>query len=412
MHIFQVLPTVLRRVGDQLEVDVDFVESVRVYMENFESISIACPVTTTVKDSGLERCRPINELPWAPGRVEFIPLPSAYRLLDFLTNFRTVKQILRAQIIRADYLIFSPHTLVGDWPTIAVHEAIKLGKPYVIEADIVYESVAKVGFGRRSPSWKRFIKQKLDSTLFERSYRYCLRHSALGLFQGQDVYDAYAPFCSNPHNLYYHIPVSTGDHLTESELQKKLDRLSESRPLRICYAGRAVEMKGALDWLNVIAELVKGGINVDAIWMGDGSLLPDMRKIAQSLHIEKCVTFTGQISDRKEIFRKLKASDIFLFCHKTRESARVLGEALACGCPMVGYGSSYPYKLVSEHGGGIFAALGDWKRLAAIVRDLAGNVEALRGLTKQAAISGRLHDRSLEMQKRIDLLRASSYGHT
>jgi len=206
MHILQVLPSIMRMSDGELHVDVDYIESVRVYLENFDSLSVACPVTITVKDSGLERCRPVRDLPWGD-RVKFIQLPSAYGLLDFIQGLSRVRKILRDQIKAADYLVFSPHSLIGDWPTLAVHEAIRQGKPYVIEADIVYESVAAVGFGRTIAPWKRYIKQKLIVPLFIWSYRYCLKHSALALFQGDDVYNAYFPFCVNPHNVSHHIPI-------------------------------------------------------------------------------------------------------------------------------------------------------------------------------------------------------------
>jgi len=191
---------------------------------------------------------------------------------------------------------------------------------------------------------------------------------------------------------------------TSQFINDKLDRIGPRSSINICYAGRAVEMKGAIDWINIINDLIKSGVAVNAIWLGDGSLLSTMKQMAETLGISDHISFPGNISDRQEILRTLKAADIFLFCHKTRESARVLGEALACGCPIVGYGSFYAYGLTSDHGGGLFSAMGDWKELAQIVRDLSKDTQTLRELVKQASTSGGLHDRDVAMQDRVNLL--------
>jgi hypothetical protein len=110
-------------------------------------------------------------------------------------------------------LLFSPHTLIGDWPTVAIREAIKLRRPYVLEADVVYEEVAQIGWAR-NPLWKRIIKKNLILPLFRHSHRYCVKHSSLALCQEQDVYDAYSPFAPNPHKISSNIAVSVEDQIT------------------------------------------------------------------------------------------------------------------------------------------------------------------------------------------------------
>ena len=400
MQMFQVLPSVLRSTGNELEIDVDFAEAIKVYLEHFDSVSIACPVTTKIEDSGLERCRPVKDLPWNEDRLKLIPLPRAFRLSEFLRQVGPVSRLLKTEIEDADYLVFSPHTLVGDWPTLAIREAVKLGRPYVIEADIVYYDTAKSGV-----PWKRFIKQHVLRPLFQWLYRYCLRHSSLAFFQGQDVYDAYSPFCDNPHKLHYHVLIYKDDQITDVQLERKLDNIKNNLPLKICYVGRAVDMKGPMDWLYAVHELIKSGVQLKATWLGDGSLLTAMRTGAESLGIAKHVSFPGYVTDRKEILRTMKEADIFLFCHKTRESARCLGEALACGCPLVGYASAYPVDLVARHGGGLFASQGDWGELAKLVQRLTNSREELATLTSRASISGKRFDRTETMKNRIELIK-------
>jgi glycosyltransferase involved in cell wall biosynthesis len=399
--LLQVLPSVVRLVNDHLEIEFDFCESLRLYFQNFNRVVIACPITKDMMDSGLRRCRPVSELPWQD-RLKIIALPHAHRLVEFLRNYQSTRRMLRTEIKNADCLLFSPYGLIGDWPTVAVQEAIRLRRPYVIDADVVYDDVAKSGWSG-SISWKGAIKKNLTLPLLRHSYRRCLKHSSLALLQGQDVYDAYSKFSKNPHKVY-HTPISKDDYVTGAQLKERLNELCAGRPLKICYVGRAIDMKGPMDWLLTLDSLVKGGVPLDAVWLGDGSLLPAMQAKAQELGIDRSVRFAGYVSSRSEILKTLMDSDIFLFCHKTRESPRCLVEALACGCPLVGYGSAYPKELVGQCGGGRFASLGNWSELAEIVRDLDKDRAKLCELTKAASESGRLYERDTTMQRRIDLI--------
>jgi glycosyltransferase involved in cell wall biosynthesis len=402
-RLLQVLPSVMTVVNRELELEEDFCEGLRLCLDNFDEVRVVCPVTTDLTNSGLRRSRRIKDLP-EQHRMKFIVLPNAYHWRDFLLSYANVKKALNLEIQKADYLVFSPHALVGDWPTVGVNEAIKLQRPYVIDADIVYEQVAQVAEARKA-AWKRQVKQRLMTPLFQRSHRHSLKHSSLALLQGQDVFDAYAPFCSNPHKVY-HMPVSKADYITDNELQDKLSGLDASRPLKMTYAGRAIDMKGPMDWLKTLHELKRAGVEIDATWLGDGTMLSNMRSMAESLGLAEDVSFRGYVSDREEILRMLRRSDLFLFCHKTPESPRCLVEALASGCPLVGYGSAYPKEIVAQCGGGEFAEVGDWMELARIVTTLDRDRERLRELIRQSSSSGRLYERDATMQRRIDLIKS------
>jgi glycosyltransferase involved in cell wall biosynthesis len=298
-----VLPSVLSRTDRGMEIDADLTEGIRLYLENFDEVKIACPVTVDLKDSGLRRTIFVGDLP-NKHRLKFLPLPDGYNWHRFRLFYPEVKLTLHAEIKKSDYLIFSPHTLIGDWPTVGLREAVKMGRSYVIEADVVYETIALVAVGRNAP-FRKQIKQHVLNAIFRRLHRYGLKRSSLALFQGQDVYDAYAPFCNNPHKVY-HMPISKEDHITEDELRSKLASLSQDRPLWVCYAGRAIDMKGPMDWLNTINQLVKAGVRLQATWLGDGSLLSDMRNTADSLGISEHVSFPGYVGAREVILRVLK----------------------------------------------------------------------------------------------------------
>jgi glycosyltransferase involved in cell wall biosynthesis len=165
-----------------------------------------------------------------------------------------------------------------------------------------------------------------------------------------------------------------------------------------------IAMKGPLDWLKAIHVAAQGGVQLKATWFGDGSMLPLMRQEIERLGIGNNIVLAG-IVDRQAIMANLKKADIFLFCHKTGESPRCLGEALAAGCPLVGYGTAYSRALVATRGGGEFAEINDWQSLGQRIVSLDQDRDKLEHLIQAAAACGALLDRDAAMQIRIDLIK-------
>lgn len=411
MQVFQVVPPIVRDVGCGLEMDVDFYHSLRIYLEHFDSFAVACPVRTTdIKGSGLESCISMKELPWGPDRFKFIPLPNTHYPVEFLRLLPEVRRQLQAEIIDAEHLIFTPYSLIGDWPTVAIRQAVKLRRPYTIEADTVHGDLMRKRHISHVP-WKRWIKKNILFPAFDRSYNFCLSHSSVGVFQGRDVFNAYASLCINPYKLNHHIPVYAGDHISIDELQKKTREILRGEPVKICYAGRAIDMKGPLEWVEVLHQLALSGVKFEATWLGDGPMLAEMQaKVAA--HNIPGINFAGFISDRETVLTALKKAHIFLFCHNTLESARVLGEAVACGAPLVGFKTAYPADLVAEHGGGTFCEMGNVLALASLVQDLDCDRQKLADLVTSAARSGRDFDRDAALLKRVELVRQQRYVST
>ena len=145
-------------------------------------------------------------------------------------------------------------------------------RPYAIEADVVYHDVAQIHWAH-DPAWKRFIKKDILLPLFYLSYRYCLKHSRVGLFQGQDCYQR-SNFARNPQKISSNIPIYKEDHISEEQLQKQTRTLHQERPLKLCYVGRAIDMKGPMDRLQTVDELIKRDVLLKAIWLEMATCFP------------------------------------------------------------------------------------------------------------------------------------------
>jgi glycosyltransferase involved in cell wall biosynthesis len=396
-----VIPPVVRTVDGIYEVETDFSHNLRLYLANFSHVTFACPPFPDDDGKGaILRSLPIKDLQ-NNERLTFIPLPYPYREDRYLRHYLTTRRLLASEIAKARYLLFSPHSKY-DWSTLAAHLAIKQNRKYDMESDHDHRSAQQ--FLLESLP---FGVNKLRKTLWTRSFLknvdYCFSHSAVALLQGQEVFDACKSIAPNPHKVL-NVQVSADDHITTAELEAKVDRVESKTPLTISYAGQAIARKGPFDWLRVVRDVSEAGTKIQATWFGDGPLLEQMKREADSLDVSDIVSFRGSVS-RTEIMATLQKTEIFLFCHKIGESPRCLGEALAAGCALVGYGSEYPRELVATKGGGEFAGMDDWHSLAKKIINLDEDRTRLIGLLKAAASSGRLLDRDVFMQKRIDLIK-------
>lgn len=401
--IFQVFPPILKMSNGKLSIDADWLEALQLYLESFERVIFACPIGQDGPDSGLRNCRPVDSLPSWADNLEIVPLPKAYKAQDFVRHFSSTRKLLRHYIKNAQYIEFSPSFLVGDWAGLACYEAMKLRRPYVISADVVYSERMLFKL-QDKPTWKRWIKEVTSIQIFDKYYQRILKQSALAFFQGQDVYNEYASFCRNPHQIY-HVTISKDEQITTAELEQKIAKLTSGCPLNISYAGRLTSIKAPLDWVRALHRAIDHGVTLQAIWLGDGSLLAEARALAETLGISQHIDFAGFVADKGRVLKTLKTSDIFLFCHKSRESPRCLIEALGSGCALLGYEGEYPKSLTKLHGGALLVPIEDWKALGDSIIKLDMDRDGLATLIRSAYKTGMLYEKEAAYMYRINTIK-------
>jgi glycosyltransferase involved in cell wall biosynthesis len=402
--ILLVMPVPFQKVEGHLGFDDQTCQGLVRWADNFERVVVACPTLPehiAAKNHTSITWQPIADLPCAD-RLELVSLPYAYKLQDFLLAYKTISQLLKTKIQESQYLCFGIGGLIGDWGSIACLEAIKLRRPYCIWADRVEYEVIRRTLNKES--LKHRIKYSLTLPLFKPYQRYLIRRCNLGLFQGQDCYSTYSPFCKNP-QCVYDIHTKKSDQIDASSVHLKIDLLSNGEPLLICYVGRAAHMKGPLDWLQVVHRLCKAGVNLQATWVGDGPLLTEMKSLALELDIADRVHLVGFVDNQSKILEIMRKHHIFLFCHKTPESPRCLVESLVSGCPIVGYSSLYSEGLVSEHGGGAFVPINHEEKLADLIIELNSDRAKLSQLIQKAALSGQQFDEQIVFEHRSNLIK-------
>jgi glycosyltransferase involved in cell wall biosynthesis len=384
--------------GGVLHFEGQAINGVRRWSENFERVVIAAPERTGPL--------PANYAPFpveamrARG-VETVILPRAYRLARFLRYRGAVRETLVRHIEAADYLCFGLGGLFGDWGAMAALEAHRRGRRFAVWTDRVESEVTRRKIGSGTP--RERLRAALAFWPMRQLERHVIRRAAVGLFHGMDTYTAYAPFCARS-ELVHDIHLDAADRIPAPALAAKLAQAQDA-PLDIVYAGRAEPMKGPLDWIEALAGLARAGVDFRAEWLGAGSMIGAMQAAAAAAGIADRVRFAGFVADRAALLGRLRAADLFLFCHKTPESPRCLIEALVSGTPIIGYGSAYSADLVRGHGGGLLTPLGDPAALTEALAGLAAAPERRRALVAAAAADGALFNDVAVFRHRSTLIR-------
>lgn len=373
------------------------------WADSFGSIVVAAPVipealavqnTTTVWRSTATLAR--------PDRFEFVPLPWAYSLPQFLQTYAQTRQHLAQLVRRCRYIQVAIGGLFGDWAAITALEAHRQNRRCAVHADRVeHQVVLSVA---QQASWKKRLQAQVVSTLMARFERYVIQHGSLGLWHGQDCYAAYSPFCAASY-VIHDVHIKPENAISAEALDRKLAEASWTPLLRICYAGRIAPMKAPLDWVRALDQARSLGVQFHATWFGDGKLKSEMEALIAELALEDWIELYGFERNQDQLLERMRQAHLMLFTHITPESPRCLVEALASGTPIVGYASAYTEELTATHGGGSFVPVQDWQSLGQRLADLNSDRPRLLRLIRAAAANGtRFNDRAL-FQQRSELIK-------
>lgn len=369
------------------------------WTSNFDHVKVIMPLW---RGPRLQGWIPLAEAGDVLNRIELCPVPEAFRPDQFFRQLRPVQRQIAGWIAQSDYLSFAIGGLFGDWGLVACNEAHKLGREHAVWTDRVESQV--VWRTRNEGSWRRRLKAWLTVLPMAFFEKRTIRRASLGLFHGRETFEIYKKYSRNP-QLVHDILYSAADHIPQTEMDSKIEGAATG-PLQLIYTGRADEMKGPLDWVEVLAGLKQKGAHFQATWLGEGHQMKMMQERIAEHGLSDCIHTPGYVSDRQEILVALRDAQLFLFCHKTPESPRCLIEALISGTPIVGYGSPYAEDLVANHKGGKFVGIGQIAELSELVTGLDRDRSALVDLMRRAQRDGEPFDDESVYRHRCDLIKA------
>ena len=107
----------------------------------------------------------------------------------------------------------------------------------------------------------------------------------------------------------------------------------------VLYVGRMVKEKGVGILIEALSDLLKEGVKVKGLMVGDGPDLPYFISLAKQLGIEKNVVFTGFVPLEEKVLYYSMA-DVFALLSIHEPQGRVLLEAMSAGVPVVAFKSA------------------------------------------------------------------------
>jgi len=242
-------PVPLHRKDGNLYLEDQARNGLRLWAENFDYLTVLMPVTDNPMP---ENWGPVELVGQALERITIVPLPTAYRPDQFFQTLPEVRRQISTLIRQSDYISFAIGGLFGDWGAVGCREAWKLGRPYGIWTDRVESEVTRRSIGQGH--WRHSLRSRLYHRPMAWLEKHLIGHAHVGFFHGRETFDTYAPYCRNP-QLIHDIHITKSDHISQDAQTAKLSRIG-TKPLNIVYMGRADEMKGPFDWVDVLSQVL------------------------------------------------------------------------------------------------------------------------------------------------------------
>ncbi len=125
-------------------------------------------------------------------------------------------------------------------------------------------------------------------------------------------------------------------------------KTSEKNSLKLLLAGSISEEKGQIDAIRAVEILVKRGINVELLIIGDGdrNYIDKLKSYVKKQALNHYITFLKFTNELQEI---RKQSDVILVCSKKEAFGRVTAEAMMTGKLVIGSNSGGTPELIGAN---------------------------------------------------------------
>jgi glycosyltransferase involved in cell wall biosynthesis len=167
--------------------------------------------------------------------------------------------------------------------------------------------------------------------------------------------------------------------------------LQNSRPLRLVYCGRLVDIKGLDRSINIIHKSLAMGANVTLDIIGGGPEEYSLKQLSASLGITNKVTFLGTMTYGPSLINKLSEFDALFFNPRMQETPRMIFDGYAAGLPLISDGIDYVLERSDSDRAVIVLTRNDDESAADKLYELDKNREKLISYTKNALEAANYH---------------------
>ena len=220
---------------------------------------------------------------------------------------------------------------------------------------------------------------------------------------GTPAYYEYKSFKNNL--LYFDTRVDTKHSISNSDLENRLDYLSQGNPLRLAFSGRLIKMKGADHLVTLALLLKKDALPFSMTIYGTGDLENEMNNFIQAHQLDNFVSMRGAVDFLNELIPDLKNNiDLFVCLHRQSDPSCTYLETLSCGIPIVGYNNKAFAGLSELADIGWGAKLNDLDKIKSIIIQLDKNRTNISEKSRNSIFFSRPHDFETTFNKRVNHL--------
>jgi glycosyltransferase involved in cell wall biosynthesis len=273
--------------------------------------------------------------------VPFLGIPwQSFFPLDILTNYFLNKQIIKLLVNRIKPDIIN---LFGTENANYSSTILQFKTKYPILISIQGFASQLKGSIKLTRKWRK--RMDIEEEILK-SFKY---------FAGEQDSSNYIS-SYNPDHVFFRLYYPVNEIL--------LKDINEKRNIYDCiYFGILDKIKGAEDFVKVIAEINKIKPDVKACIVGGGDAEP-LKELAQKLNCKANIEFIGFLKTQKELFEYVKASKVFLAPPYFERLSMTIREAMFLKVPIVAYATGgVPY--INEFDENIILVkTGDYKEMA------------------------------------------------
>jgi len=153
---------------------------------------------------------------------------------------------------------------------------------------------------------------------------------------------------------------------------RKIRRTKRGNRINLTFLGRMEEVKGPDILVEALISLGKDAGRFKVDFLGDGSLLEELKRKAKDGGIGKMVEFHGNVGNKNKIARILANSDWVVIPSRGDSIPLVFSEAMKAGAPIVVSDLPEISFLIKKYGVGYSFRRGDEDDLANVLKSLLG----------------------------------------
>ncbi|GAB1543469.1 hypothetical protein NUACC21_61440 [Scytonema sp. NUACC21] len=227
---------------------------------------------------------------------------------------------------------------------------------------------------------------------------------------GTPTYEEYSKINPNAF-LYFDNRVPNNLLATREEVEERTNYLcSQHKPLRLCFSGRLIEMKGADHLIDIAQELKQLKVPFQMFICGDGNLKEPMQVKIAATGLSDCVKMMGMLGFKSQLLPFVKQNvDLFVCCHRQSDPSCTYLETMSCGVPIIGYANEAFMGIVKYSEAGWLIEMDRPKALACKVAELQKNRQSVRDKSFKALEFAKKHTFEKTYERRIKHIEQTCY---